>query len=221
MRNAPPRLPGSFRLVLRLALIAAAVWAMLVLADRAMEVAVRFERPDAARGLMTALGLAAYAVLLALPFVPGVEIGISILVMRGSEMAPYVYGATVVGLLCAYVAGRFVPVEFLRRLASDLRLQRLAAFLGDVGQMPAEERLSHLHERLPAALALALCDWRYVTLALLLNLPGNALVGGGGGIMLLAGLSRLFSLPGIVLTVMLAVMPVPLGVWFLGSQIFA
>lgn len=219
MRDAPPRLLGPLLVVLRLAIIAAAVWAALELADRAMEVAVRFERPDAARGLMTVLGLLAYAVLLALPFVPGVEVGISILVMRGAEMAPYVYGATVVGLLCAYVAGRFVPIEFLRRLASDLRLRRLAALLADIGQMPAEERLDRLRERLPAGLALALCDWRYLALALLLNLPGNALVGGGGGIMLLAGLSRLFSLPGIALTIMLAVLPVPLGVWFLGSKI--
>jgi hypothetical protein len=52
--------------------------------------------------------------------------------------------------------------------------------------------------------------YRYFTLAIALNTPGNILLGDGGGIALLAGFSRLFSVPAFALTIMVAVSPVPL-----------
>jgi len=58
-----------------------------------------------------------------------------------------------------------------------------------------------------------------VLLALLINLPGNSLIGGGGGILLVAGPSRLFSLPALVVTLILATAPVPLAVWLMGANI--
>lgn len=48
-----------------------------------------------------------------------------------------------------------------------------------------------------------------------LNLPGNALIGGGGGIALMAGMSRLFSFPLFLLSLTVAVSPVPLAILFL------
>jgi hypothetical protein len=48
----------------------------------------------------------------------------------------------------------------------------------------------------------------------LINLPGNMLVGGGGGIALVAGMTRLFSWPAFLLTVAVAVAPVPLLIYF-------
>ena len=54
---------------------------------------------------------------------------------------------------------------------------------------------------------------RHLMLALLVNLPGNAVIGGGGGILMLSGLSGLFTLPRLLLTLALAVAPVPLVVW--------
>ena len=50
-----------------------------------------------------------------------------------------------------------------------------------------------------------------------LNLPGNALVGGGGGISLVAGFSRLFSLPKYILAVTIAVLPIPLMILVTGG----
>ena len=47
-------------------------------------------------------------------------------------------------------------------------------------------------------------------IALLLNLPGNALIGGGGGIGLIAGMSRVYSFPRYFLLVGLAITPLPL-----------
>ena len=43
-------------------------------------------------------------------------------------------------------------------------------------------------------------------------MPGNVLIGGGGGIAMVAGLSRLYSLAGFLLAVGVAVAPVPLAV---------
>jgi len=56
---------------------------------------------------------------------------------------------------------------------------------------------------------------RFLALMVALNLPGNALVG-GGGIGLMAGSSRLFAFPKFILTVAVAVSPVPLMVMISG-----
>ena len=55
-------------------------------------------------------------------------------------------------------------------------------------------------------------------MAIAVNTPGNSIIGGGGGIMILAGLSGLFSPLSTFLTVIIAVSPVPLAVIFLGLQ---
>jgi hypothetical protein len=60
---------------------------------------------------------------------------------------------------------------------------------------------------------------RYILLAILINLPGNSFVGGGGGILLIAGLSRLFSYPAVLLTLVVATAPVPLAVWMFGTDV--
>jgi hypothetical protein len=63
-------------------------------------------------------------------------------------------------------------------------------------------------------------DYRYVTLGLLLNIPGTFAIGGGGGILMAAGLSRLFRGWIVLATLMIATLPVPLTVWILGVSIF-
>jgi hypothetical protein len=50
-----------------------------------------------------------------------------------------------------------------------------------------------------------------------LNVPGNAVIGGGGGIALLAGMSGLVTFPRFLATVSLAALPVPLFVVLAGG----
>ena len=50
---------------------------------------------------------------------------------------------------------------------------------------------------------------RYLTLALCLNLPGNSVLGGGGGITALCGLSRQFHWWRFLLTLIVATAPLP------------
>lgn len=53
-------------------------------------------------------------------------------------------------------------------------------------------------------------EYRYLSLAVSFNLPGNSALGGGGGIALLCGASRQFEWHWFVLTVVLATAPVPI-----------
>ena len=82
----------------------------------------------------------------------------------------------------------------------------------------AEDRLRMLVETAPARVVPFLLRHRYLAVAVAFNVPGNALVGGGGGIALAAGLSGLFQAPRFVAMVCLAISPIPLLIlthhWF-------
>jgi len=168
--------------------------------------------------LLAAL-LASYALLLALPFVPGVEIGIALLMARGADAAPFVYLATVCGLMLAFTAGRRLSPRAIRAVFLDLHMRRACELLDEIEPLDPPARLARLRVNLPDWLGQRLTRWRYPAVALLLNLPGNALIGGGGGIMLVAGISGLFAPWQAALTVALAVAPVPLAVLLFGQAI--
>lgn len=160
------------------------------------------------------LVLVAYAFLIAVPFVPGIEIGLSLLMIRGPDVAFVVYVATVAGLMIAFCVGRFVPYSWLHRLFEDLRLTSASNMINRVAPLDRAERLDLLRSGLPIWIRSLAVDGRYLLLALVINLPGNALLGGGGGICMVAGLSRLFGTAATAVTIAIAVAPVPLAIWF-------
>ncbi|MSU89640.1 hypothetical protein GE300_08420 [Rhodobacteraceae bacterium 2CG4] len=160
-----------------------------------------------------------YALLLAVPFVPGVEIGLAMLGMFGAAVAPHVYLATVGGMTLAFAAGRLIPLPALARLAGRLRMTRAEARLQALAALPPDALTRVLIAEAPGRLAPLLLRRRHIALALLVNLPGNGLIGGGGGIGLVAGLSRVYSVAGFVLTIVIAVAPVPLAVWLFGTRV--
>ena len=112
-----------------------------------------------------------YALLLAIPFVPSVEIGLLIMVLFGVPGALGAYLATCTGLMMAYAIGG--------RLGSGTR--RLQQF------HRAGSRLHRLSAHLPAGALPVL------SLVMLLNMPGNTAVGGGGGIAMAYGAGRLLT----------------------------
>ncbi len=59
-----------------------------------------------------------------------------------------------------------------------------------------------------------LLNHRYLVIGFLFNMPGIYLIGGGGGISLACGISRNISFKWFLLTVVLAVSPVPLLAFF-------
>jgi hypothetical protein len=80
------------RLIIRLAVIFAVVWIAKLGVDALFAKVALFES-DANARMMTGLIITimvGYALLLAIPFVPGVEIGVAVLLIQGAEAAPMV-----------------------------------------------------------------------------------------------------------------------------------
>lgn len=173
------------------------------------------KEPYVHRAIMTVVVV--YVLLMTLPFVPGIELGLVLMVMFGAKIVPLVYLATVLALVLAFVMGRFVPHRFVGELLGALRLRRARELLARVEHLGQGERLKFLIERADSRWVPFLLRHRHLAIAAALNLPGNAIIGGGGGIGLAAGFSRLVSLPVYVLTVGLAVAPLPLAVWVTGG----
>jgi hypothetical protein len=161
--------------------------------------------------------LVAYVLLMALPFVPGVEIGLALIFLLGPEIVPVVYLATVTALVASYTIGRLVPDRLLVKTFTTLGLTRAAALVESSAPLGVEERVARLVARAPSGLAPWLLRHRHWAIAATLNIPGNNLIGGGGGIALAAGMSRTVSFPAFVLTVALGTSPVPVAVLLLDS----
>lgn len=165
--------------------------------------------PERERAILGATigAMVLYALLMSLPFVPGIEIGIGLMVMFGTKMALPVYLATVVGLALGFTIGRLVPEKVICGCFDFLGLTRISRMLRDLARKPVKERMNLLVERAPSRIVPFLLRHRYIALALSFNIPGNAVIGGGGGIAFVAGLSRLFNFPQYLLAVAIGVSP--------------
>ena len=160
-----------------------------------------------------------FGLLVAIPFVPGVELGITLIAMFGPPVVFLVYLSTLIGLSISFIIGRLISLRSLVTLFENLKLKRSSQLLNKVEPLKMEDRLKFLISQAPSRLVPFLIRHRYIALAILVNLPGNILIGGGGGISLIAGASRLFSLPGFLITITLAVSPVPLAILIFGKEI--
>jgi len=151
-----------------------------------------------------------YVVLMALPFMPGIEVGLMLMAMLGVEGIVLVYLCTVLALSLSFLTGRLLPPRFIARALGCLNLHRARKLVTDLEPLAPEERLQFLIRNAPSRIAPFLLRHRYLVLAVLFNLPGNVIIGDGGGIALIAGMSRLFPFPKYILLVCVAITPVPL-----------
>jgi len=163
-----------------------------------------------------ALGL--FIVLLALPFVPGMELGMALMLLLGPHGIGLVYGASVTALTLGFIVGRFIPLSILARLLDWLHLRQAASMVRTLSPLLPEQKLALLLQRAPLRAVPFLLRHRYLALAVAYNLPGNSIIGGGGGISLVAGMSGLFRIPHFVAMVAVAIAPVPL--LLLGHKLF-
>jgi hypothetical protein len=153
------------------------------------------------------------ALLLGLPFVPSVEMGLMMMAVFGREGAVGAWLATIAGLSLAHAAGRYMPANRLHRW-----LVRHGLLPAD--RTPGKSPMTYLLERLHLSVKKShrigafLLRHRYLLFAALINMPGNSVLGGGGGIALICGFSRLYRWPLFLLTVALASLPIPLLVFF-------
>lgn len=213
-----PSEPGS--VVRAIAKIAVLVAVILLVNRYASDLAEMFKMDiDADSGATSRMVLTAaafYAVFLAFPFVPAAEIGFTLLGLLGSQAVPLVYGATVVGLCLAFAVGRLVPASVISRVLSRIGLERAAGFVRQTGSLTPSEMLDRMLAHAPGRTLPFLLRNRYIALIVVLNLPGNFLLGGGGGIAMMAGLCRLYAPLPFLFTVAIAVAPVPLAFLLMG-----
>jgi hypothetical protein len=148
---------------------------------------------------LVAAASAVYVALMAVPFVPGAEIGIGL-----------------IALVPPYLVGRLVPPRCCARAFGFLKLAKAKRLIERTAPLSAERRLAHLSDHVPTRFGPLLVRHKFLTLAVVLNLPGNILVGGGGGIALVAGMSGLFPLPAYLATIAIAVAPIPLLIGLTG-----
>ena len=221
MRERFARANSRWHLLLKLLLFLCLIFAgnyLTHIITNAMDFEIRPSNEDMVhRTILSAAAL--YIVLLAIPFVPGAEIGLALIAMLGPPIVLLVYICTVAGLTISFLLGRLIPLTMLIGLVQELGLKRTTSLLKSIEPLNGQQRLAALIEKAPTRVLPFLLKHRYIALAAALNLPGNFLVGGGGGIALFAGVSRLFSIPAYLATIMIAVCPVPLAVLILGAGI--
>lgn len=143
-------------------------------------------------GLVSAVACtatAAYVVAMALPFIPGIEIGLVLMLVLGAPGVVLVYASTQLALALSFLVGRLVPRAALSNAFAFLGMERA--------------------RRLATSPAVAI-PRPGLALAVLLNLPGNAVIGGAGGIGMIAGITGALSFPRYLVLVALATTPVPL-----------
>jgi hypothetical protein len=203
------------RFVALMIVIVLATWAAHMIRDALnLEIMPRNEQ-SVHRAVM--LGSAAYVILLALPFVPGAEIGIALLTSFGASIAPLVYAATVAAMMLSYTVGPLMPRSTLLWLLRIVRLRKAADLIERAGALPPEDRIGVLLEAAPPHIVGLAIKRRYIALAIAVNVPGNALIGGGGGIMMMAGLSGIFAPVPTLLAILIGVSPVPLAIFLFGA----
>jgi hypothetical protein len=154
--------------------------------------------------------IAVYVLWMAMPFVPGIELGLALMVMLGVKGVILVYGCTLLSLSLSFTVGRLVPLKAFARFLGWLHLHRARDLVLQLEPLSSEQKLDFLLRTAPSRVVPFLLKHRYFMIAIILNLPGNALIGGGGGIGLIAGMSRLYPFPKFLLLVGLAITPLPL-----------
>lgn len=215
--SGTPHAGALRRNLLRIALIALLAWGLHLLLGWATEQAEMDKVGP--RFAMLAGFLLVYALLIAIPFVPGVEIGLTLMAMEGPWIAPWIYLATVAGLTSAFFVGETLPYARLHRLLADLRLHGACRMIERIQPLDRTARLRGLQDRVPRWLRPTASRYRYLLPAVLINLPGNSIIGGGGGVMFMAGFSRLFHPLPMLATIAVAVAPVPVAMWGFGVDL--
>lgn len=158
-----------------------------------------------------------YIVLMATPFMPGIEIGLALMMLLGNKGAILVYLCTLAALSISFAIGRKIPSRFIDLLLNWLHLYKASALVRQLESLNQQERLDFLYEKAPSRIAPFLLRHRFLAIAVVVNLPGNALIGGGGGIGLVAGMSKIIPFHGYLMVLAIAIAPVPLWFFLHGS----
>lgn len=173
-----------------------------------------FPRHDSMLQLIILGSTLLYILLMAVPFMPGIEIGLALMILLGHKGALLIYLCTVMALSISFIIGRKVSPRLIIVLLNWLHLYKAAKLVVQLEPLNQQQRLKLLYNNAPRKLVPLLIKHRYLAIAALLNLPGNALIGGGGGIGLITGMSKVVPFYMYFLLLATAVAPVPLLFFF-------
>lgn len=153
-----------------------------------------------------------YLVCMILPFMPAIELGVVLLAMLDIQGVILLYGITVIALSISYTIGRLIPVQVLKRLFQYLHFYKASDLLSPGGERDEKEQINLFLEHAPKRFIPFLLRHRYGVFGVVINTPGNIILGGAGGIAMMSGVSHLFNFKTFVFTVLVAVSPLPLFV---------
>lgn len=120
----------------------------------------------------------------------------------------------VLALVTTYLIARILPSPILSGFLNWLGLEKASLYVSELSAASHDERLRLFTGLMPSSVGKKLLSNRYLVLAVALNVPGNSLLGGGGGLAFMAGTSGLFAFWPYLAVVMLAVAPIPLIFFF-------
>jgi hypothetical protein len=158
-----------------------------------------------------------YVLWMAMPFMPGIELGISLMAMLGAKGVILVYICTLLSLSLSFVIGRLIPIKAFSSFLGWLHLSRAKDLTRQLEHLNSGEKIEFLLKNVPSRILPHVLKHRYLLIAVSLNLPGNALIGGGGGISIIAGTSGLYSFPKYIMLISIAITPIP--ILFLAGQL--
>ncbi|WP_438463626.1 hypothetical protein [Marinomonas sp. PE14-40] len=123
-----------------------------------------------------------YIILLAIPYIPSAEIALCLLIVLGNESSSIIYFSTIIGLMIPFLIGRYFSERKDKKIENFFIHSKILTHIGRFNPV--------------------------VTLALLINMPGNTLLGGGGGIAMTFGSGKLLSPFKYLLGVLVAALPI-------------
>jgi hypothetical protein len=151
-----------------------------------------------------------YAIAKALPFVPGMELGWLLMLALGARGVLLVYGARLLGLSASYAVGRCLPMRLTPPTSQSTGVALAPPKPDATGTLQTPVSGLRIGRWVPVRLVAWLAAHRYLALVIGLNLPGNVVGGGGGGLALLCGLSGQYSYRRYLPTVAVAISPLPM-----------
>ena len=163
--------------------------------------------------------LALYAMLIAVPFVPSFQLSLAFMILQGPDQVWWIYGASVIGFFLPFLIGWLIPARHLTQSLQNIGLHKIAAVVMDAHALPLQDRLALITQMSPNWLKPLVNKGRYAAFFVALNFPGNVVIGGAGGILLVAGMSRLFYPPLVLCIIAFCISTVPIVVTVTGIDI--
>ena len=99
-------------------------------------------------------GVILYVVLLAIPFVPGIEISFGLLAALGRDIVPLIYVATIASLTISFLIGRLLPLTAIASVFRFVGLERAEELVKQLAPLNSNQRLAFLLSAAPQTLCI-------------------------------------------------------------------